>query len=84
MILAVMTRSTLGHTGREPQAGMATVAAFMLVTAGALTRVLGPLLFSDPLVGLEVAALLWGAAFAVFAVVYGRMLFAARINDPRA
>jgi uncharacterized protein involved in response to NO len=82
MILAVMTRATLGHTGRELRAGSGTVATFALVTAGALARILGPVVLADPFWGREVAALLWGAAFAVFAVVYGRMLFAARVDNP--
>jgi len=82
MILAVMTRATLGHTGRPLQAGPATVAAFLLVTAGAVLRVLAPMVLANPFIGLEVAAMLWGAAFAVFAVAYGQALFAARVDDP--
>jgi uncharacterized protein involved in response to NO len=76
MILAVMTRSSLSHTGRPLVASRATIAAYVLVTAGAVLRVSAPLLFANPFVGLEGAALLWGSAFAVFTVVYGRILFA--------
>ena len=39
MVLAVMTRATLGHTGRELSANRATTAAYLLVSLGALARV---------------------------------------------
>lgn len=81
MILAVMTRATLGHTGREPKAGAATVVIFALVTAGALLRVGAPVLLDDPFPGLELAAILWGGAFAMFAIVYGRYIFAPRPGE---
>lgn len=81
MILAVMTRATLGHTGRALHAGAATVLIFALVTAGALLRVGAPVLLADPFPGLELAAILWGGAFAVFAIVYGRFIFAPRPGD---
>lgn len=43
MTLAVMTRASLGHTGRPGQAGTLTVFIFMLVNVGAVSRVFGPL-----------------------------------------
>ena len=39
MILAVMPRVTLGHTGRELTANRATVAVFVLINAAAIARV---------------------------------------------
>ena len=39
MILAVMPRVTLGHTGRDLTANRATVAIFVLINAAAVTRV---------------------------------------------
>lgn len=84
MILAVMTRATLGHTGRALRAGPATVLIFALVTAGALLRVGAPIVLSDPFPGLELAAVSWGGAFALFAAVYGRYIFATRPGDPGA
>ena len=41
MIVAVMTRATLGHTGRALVASPATVAAYVLLLAAALLRVFG-------------------------------------------
>jgi hypothetical protein len=42
MTLAVMTRATLGHTGRVLAAGAMTSAIYALVTAAALLRVAAP------------------------------------------
>jgi uncharacterized protein involved in response to NO len=73
MTLAVMTRATRGHTGRPLEADRATVAIYVLVTLGALLRVAAPLLPFDYMRGVEVAGALWGGAFLLFTVVYGRM-----------
>lgn len=70
MTLAVMTRATLGHSGRELTAGMATVAIFLCVFAAAFTRFLTPL---HP--GLSIlSGIFWLLAFGGFALVYGPML----------
>ena len=42
MILAVMTRAALGHTGRPLAAAKPIVADYVLVTLAALTRVFTP------------------------------------------
>ncbi len=42
MILAVMTRATLGHTGRELKANAPTIFLYLLVTLGAALRVAAP------------------------------------------
>ncbi len=39
MILAVMTRATLGHTDRALHADAATIAVFVLVSASAVLRI---------------------------------------------
>ena len=52
MILAIMTRVALGHTGRPFVAPRGIAVAYGLVLAAALTRTLLPLLFPawlDPL-----------------------------------
>lgn len=79
MTLAVMTRASLGHTGRERTADIWTSLVYVLVVTGALVRVFAPLLAGSlqyPLMG--VAAAFWSAAFALFAVRYGPMLTTAR------
>jgi uncharacterized protein involved in response to NO len=52
MSLAVMSRATLGHTGRELRASALTQAAYVLVTAGAVLRVTASLGFLDFLLSL--------------------------------
>lgn len=80
MILAVMTRATLGHTGRELHAGPATVICYLLVTIGALLRVAAPLGLLDYRLGIEVAGGAWIGAFLLFLAAYGPMLFGARVD----
>ncbi len=73
MTLAVMTRATRGHTGRPLEADRATVIIYILVHLGALVRVAAPLLPLDYMAALWLAGGLWGAAFLLFAAVYGPM-----------
>src|SRR5687768_10493077 len=74
MTLAVMTRASLGHTGRALSADRATVAIYALVTLAALMRVLSPLAGAYAVLVTSLAGLAWSAAFATFAIHYGRML----------
>ena len=79
MTLAVMTRATRGHTGRPIIADHATIAIYLLVTAGAVFRVLAPFV-DDRYVPLLVAGgALWSAAFGLFLLVYGPMLIGRRV-----
>jgi uncharacterized protein involved in response to NO len=78
MILAVMTRATLGHTGRALRADAMTITIFILVTAAAALRVASAWPISVQVELQDVAGLAWIAAFALFAVQYGPMLLAAR------
>lgn len=80
MTLAVMTRASLGHTGRPLTADRTTVAIYLLVTAGAVLRLLVPVLPADPVVTLALAALGWGGAYALFFVHYAPMLARPRIE----
>ncbi len=80
MILAVMTRASLGHTGRELRANSWTVLVYALVTTGALLRVLSPFGFFDYALGLEIAALSWAGAFLIFLVAYAPVLFGPRAD----
>ena len=80
MILAVMTRATLGHTGRELKAGPATVAVYVLITLAALIRVAAALSLVGYRTGIEAAGGLWIGAFLVFLASYGPMLFRSRAD----
>jgi uncharacterized protein involved in response to NO len=82
MTLAVMTRATLGHTGRALLADRATVAIYAFVTLGAAIRVTAPLLPFDYMRLIELAGTLWGGAFLLFLFSYGPKLVGARPDGP--
>ena len=81
MILAVMTRATLGHTGRELRANAQTVFLYVLVSVGAGLRVGAPLGLVDYRIGMEASAVAWIGAFVIFLGVYGPILFRPRIGE---
>lgn len=74
MTLAVMTRATLGHSGRALSAGHGTLAIYLLVTLAALLRLVAPLGGQQMLMLTWLAGAAWSAAFGLFALLYGRML----------
>ena len=75
MIVAVMTRTSLGHTGRRVEAHRLTVIAYGLLSIAALVRVAGPAVPSLSYVALIVAAAaLWSAAFALYLWIYTPIL----------
>jgi uncharacterized protein involved in response to NO len=78
MTLAVMTRASLGHTGRELKASVPTQAIYASVVIAAASRIAAALLPSASMSLLHVAACAWAAAFLGFALVYGRLLVAPR------
>ena len=78
MILAVMTRATLGHTGRELHADIGTSAIYVLVTVGAILRVSAPWLPVDYLMSVKIAGALWGGAFLLFLALFGPKLLGPR------
>ena len=81
MILAVMTRVALGHTGRPLVAKRSARLAYGLVSAGALARVLGPLLAPGAQrAAWTLAGLLWAGAFAAFLAGYAGMLLRPRAD----
>jgi uncharacterized protein involved in response to NO len=80
MPLAVMTRATLGHTGRPLKAGNGTVAIYVLVTLAALVRLLAPLAGDGYLHALICASILWSAAYGLFVVLYVKPLVGARVE----
>lgn len=84
MILAVMTRASLGHTGRELKAGAATTAIYALVTVGAFLRVAAPLELMDYQRSIEIAGFAWGGALLLFLVAYGPVLWGPRLGETAA
>lgn len=78
MTLAVMTRATLGHTGRELRADGATQAIYLLVTLGAVVRFAAAMLPFDYIAMVALAGLLWGGAFLLYLLTYGPKLLSPR------
>jgi uncharacterized protein involved in response to NO len=72
MTLAVMTRASLGHTGRPLAATPGIAAVYALAVIAALARLLWGVMPSDA--ALHLAALAWVLAFGGFAVIYAPLL----------
>ncbi len=80
MILAMIARVSLGHSGRALQIGRRITAAFALVILSALLRVLLPLFWPDlTLTGWNLSGWSWVAAYGLFIWVYTPIL-----TSPRA
>ena len=80
MVLAVMTRVSLGHTGRPLHAERITILIYMLVTAAALARIGAAFATTFNMSLLELSAALWIAAFGTFIVRYASFLVSARVK----
>jgi uncharacterized protein involved in response to NO len=78
MTLGVMTRVSLGHTGRALAADRITALIYLLVILAAVTRVAAAASGSPPML-IEISAMLWIGGFGLFALRYGPMLLAPRV-----
>lgn len=78
LILAMIARVSLGHTGRPLQPPKAMALAFALLNLGVLARVL--LVVWLPLEGLTLAAACWIVAFLLFAWHYAPMYWQPRVD----
>ena len=84
MILGVMTRVALSHTGRPMRIGTLTTAAYVLLLLAGLMRVFGlELPGIDYVAVIVLSAVFWSAAFLIFLFVYAPMLWLPR-TDGRA
>lgn len=81
MIMAVMTRAALGHTGRPLSVTRSIAVAYGLLAAAALVRVLGPALLPFAYTQcVALAAALWTGAFGIFLWRYAPILLSARAD----
>jgi len=78
-IVAMVTRTALGHTGRQLRAGRAETCAYAAIALAALVRVAGPMLLPRG-VWISAASALWVAAFAVYLWRYAPWLLAPRVD----
>jgi uncharacterized protein involved in response to NO len=82
MILGMITRTALGHTGRPLQAGRGELFMYLLIQVGVIAR------FAAATAGaadlrptlLLLAAASWSAAFVLYVAVYAPYLWRARID----
>lgn len=83
LVIGMITRTARGHTGRPLRVSQAEVAAYALVLATALLRVLVPLItpsgvpYAAPLIA---AAVAWCGAFALYLWVFTPWLLSARLD----
>lgn len=79
MIAGIMTRASLGHTGRSLIASPLMILTYGFVTTAAVTRILGPTLLPDlTLESLVLAGCLWIIAFLLFVVEFAPILLSPR------
>jgi len=81
MILAMLSRVTLGHTGRQlDPPGLITV-AYLLVFVATLVRVIVPAWLPEyTLWSIAIAGVLWVFAFAIYLYFYAIMLLTSRVD----
>ncbi len=80
LILGMMTRTTLGHTGRPLRAGKMETAMFGLIQLSALSRVLSALGWDYGPALLALSALCWTGAFCLYVGVYAPYLAKRRLD----
>ena len=82
LMLAMMTRSALGHTGRPLKAGPWELICFAAIHLAASARVFGPLLLPEYYqFWIHASAFLWTLAFSVFMLAYWPVLTRPRLDD---
>ena len=84
MTLAVMTRASLGHTGRVRHADRLTVMIYLLVGVGAVLRIFAPNPDTPTALThamLSLSALGWGGAYLLFALHYGPYLVRPSLDE---
>ena len=82
LILAMISRVSLGHTGRPLTPPKAMSLAFILMTISALIRTFGPWLMPTATsIFIDISGFCWILSFAIFVYYYGPMLTTARADD---
>ena len=81
MIMAVMTRASLGHTGRPLTVTKPIVAAYCLLLLAVCIRVFGQSVFPGAYLSVvTTAGALWVTSFSLFLWVYGPILVSPRVD----
>jgi len=75
LILAMISRVSLGHTGRSLSPPKAMTFAYVFITLAALVRALGPWILPEKtLLFIDISGTFWLLAFGIFIVTYAPML----------
>lgn len=81
LTLGMMTRTARGHTGRPLTADRAEMTSFLLIQLAALVRVFGGIVSPDSYrASVQLSALLWAAAFGLYAIRYWPILTRPRLD----
>lgn len=80
LIIGMITRTALGHTGRPLKSGRAETAMYVLIQLGVILRVAASLVPSMRDVALIAAGACWSAAFIAYLATYTPYLLRARID----
>jgi uncharacterized protein involved in response to NO len=80
LTIGMMTRTARGHTGRPLRADGWETAMFVLVQLAAVVRVFGGMVLGPYLASIQASALLWTAAFGLYAARYWPVLTRPRLD----
>jgi uncharacterized protein involved in response to NO len=81
MTLAMMSRASLGHTGRPLRVGRWLALAYLLPTLAVAVRLVTPLAAPEyQAASITLSGLLWLAAFAIFATLFAPILVCPRAD----
>ena len=79
LILAMISRVSLGHTGRSLSPPKAMTFAYLFIVLAALIRAFGPWALPEKtLLFIDISGTFWIAAFGIFVITYAPMLISAR------
>jgi len=79
LILAMISRVSLGHTGRPLSPPKAMTFAYAFIMISALVRAFGPWAIPEKtLIFIDISGTFWILAFAIFVITYAPMLLKAR------
>ena len=79
LILAMISRVSLGHTGRALSPPKPMTFAYVFITLAALIRSLGPWISPEKtLMFIDISGTFWLLAFGIFVITYAPMLISAR------
>lgn len=80
MILAMISRVSLGHTGRKINVGKLVATAFVFIGLSFVVRVFAPLIYDEYAFVILLSAAFWVLAYSIFLFRYTPILFGPRID----